>query len=299
VGKISVIINTLNEEENLPHAIASVKGFADEIVVVDMHSDDKTPDIAKNLGAKVFEHERVGYVEPARNFAISKATGDWILILDADEEISLSLSKSLRKIVENPDADYYRLPRKNIIFGKWMEHTGWWPDYNIRFFKKGYVSWNEIIHSVPTTQGKGFDLEAKEENALLHHSYNSIEQFVERLNRYTTHQVRSLVRGGYKFNWEDLIIKPFDEFFKRYFQGQGYKDGLHGFALSLFQSFSELVLYLKAWQWEKFIDQKVNSSDVTNEIKKKLNELNYWKADVLVRESGSMIERVKRKFKLP
>src|SRR3989344_3276878 len=135
--KISVVINTLNEEANLPRALASVKSFANEIVVVDMMSDDKTVEIAKKAGAKVYEFKRVGYVEPARNFAISKAEGDWIFILDADEELTASLSRELSKIAKNGSADYVRVPRKNMIFGKWVEHSRWWPDYNIRFFKKG------------------------------------------------------------------------------------------------------------------------------------------------------------------
>jgi glycosyltransferase involved in cell wall biosynthesis len=205
VARISTVINTLNEEENLPRALASVKDFADEIVVVDMHSDDQTVDIAKKSGARVFEHDRTGYVEPARNFAISKAEGDWILILDADEELSQSLSKSLRKIADNPAADYYRLPRKNIIFGRWIKHTGWWPDYNIRFFKKGCVSWNEIIHSVPTTQGAGSDLKADEENALVHHNYRTAEQYVERMNRYTSYQAKELAGSGRKFVWQFTV----------------------------------------------------------------------------------------------
>jgi len=167
VGKISVVINTLNEEKNLSRALTSIKNFADEIVVVDMKSDDKTQDIARKSGAKVYEHQRMGYVEPARNYAIGKASKDWILVLDADEEVPPSLEKELKKIAENADADYYRIPRKNIIFGKWVKHSRWWPDYNIRFFKKGSVSWNEIIHSVPSTTGKGLDLEPKEENALV------------------------------------------------------------------------------------------------------------------------------------
>src|SRR3990167_8259410 len=160
-----------------------------------MHSDDKTQDIAKKFGAKVFEHDRTGYVEPARNYAISKTTGDWILVLDADEEIAKFLADKLRQIsTDSKSADYYRLPRKNIIFGKWIKHSRWWPDYNIRFFLKGSVSWTEVIHSIPMTKGKGADLEADEKNAIIHHHYTSVNQYVERLNRYTTEHARLLVK---------------------------------------------------------------------------------------------------------
>ena len=117
---ISVVINTRNEEKNLPRCLASVKGLADEIVVTDMESIDKTVEIAKKAGAKVFKHKQTGYVEPARNYAISKATGEWILILDADEETPPSLVKKLKQLVKTGKADYYRLPRKNIVFGRWL-----------------------------------------------------------------------------------------------------------------------------------------------------------------------------------
>lgn len=298
MGKISVVINTLNEEKNLPHAISSVKDLADEIVVVDMKSDDATVEIAKKAGAKVFEHERTGYVEPARNFAISKATGNWVLILDADEEISKSLSLSLRKIVENPEADYYRIPRKNIIFGKWIRHSRWWPDYNIRFFKKGSVSWNEVIHAVPMTTGRGRDLPAQEEMAIIHNNYNSIEQYIDRLNRYTTHQTKIIIGKGYEFSWKDLIKKPADEFLSRYFSGQGYKDGLHGLALAFLQAFSELVLYLKIWQSTSFKDEDLKVSEVIDNLKKTESDFRFWSADTQIKEGYGIIARIKRKFRL-
>lgn len=299
MGKISVVINTLNEEKNLPRALISIKDLADEVVVVDMKSSDKTQQIAKTVGAKVYEHKRTGYVEPARNYAIAKATGDWILILDADEEISSKLSQKLKSLVENPDADYYRLPRKNIIFGKWMKHSRWWPDYNIRFFKKGSVKWSEIIHSVPETRGKGLDLPAEEDLAILHHHYVSVEQYIGRLNRYTSEHAKLMIKEGYKFSWPDLIRKPTDEFLSRFFQGEGYKDGVHGFSLAGLQAFSEFVLYLKVWQTEKFRERSLEVRDIVDVMKEVEAEIHYWQADTLLRKGGSFIQRVKRKFKLP
>lgn len=299
MGKVSVVINTLNEEKNLPKAIASVKSFADEIVVVDMRSDDKTQEIAKKAGAKVYEHKRTGYVEPARNYAISKAKGEWILILDADEEISSSLSSRLRKIIKNPDADFYRLPRKNIIFNKWIKHSRWWPDYNIRFFKKGFVSWSEIIHSVPITTGRGLDLDADEKNAIIHHHYYSIDQYVERLNRYTTEHAKLKIKDGYKFDPSDLIKKPVNEFLSRYFQGEGYKDGLHGLALSGLQAFSEFVMYLKVWEKQKFRETEISVDKIVYTMKESEGDLHYWQADTLLKEVGGIKNRIKRKLKLP
>jgi glycosyltransferase involved in cell wall biosynthesis len=298
VTKISVVINTLNEEKNLPRVLASVKKFADEIVVVDMKSDDKTVDIAKKAGAKVYEYKRTGYVEPARNFAIGKATGKWILIIDADEKLPGSLAKKLKKIVKDPNANYYRLPRKNLIFGKWVKHSRWWPDYNIRFFQKGFVSWSEVIHSVPMTQGKGLDLPAREDLAIIHNNYESIEQYIERMNRYTTLQAKGLIKEGYEFSWKDIITKPTSEFLSRYFAGQGYKDGLHGLALALLQAFSELTLYLKIWQSEKFEEREIDIDKVVKTMKKQESDLHYWQADTLLKGGGGVLQKIKRKFKL-
>jgi (heptosyl)LPS beta-1,4-glucosyltransferase len=299
VGKISVVINTLNEEKNLPRVISSVKDFADEIVVVDMKSDDKTVEIAKKAGAKVFQHKRENYVEPARNYAIEKAKGDWILILDADEELPKALLKRLKRFAKKPTANYYRLPRKNIVFGKWLKHSRWWPDYNIRFFQKGFVSWSEVIHSVPTTQGKGLDLPAKENFAILHHHYSSINQYLERMNRYTTIHAKTLMEEEYEFDWRDLIAKPSGEFLSRYFAGQGYKDGVHGIALAGLQAFSEFVTYLKIWEMKKFERQKVSLEEVSKKISAKELELNYWKADALLETGGGILQKIKRKFRLP
>ena len=295
---ISVVINTLNEEANLPRAIASVKSFADEIVVVDMESTDKTAEVAKSLGAKVFSHKKAGYVEPARNYALRQAQGLWLFVLDADEEVPQGLALQIQKILKNPKADYYRIPRKNIIFGHWMKHSRWWPDYNIRLFKKGTVSWNEIIHAVPMTQGVGGEVEAKEVFAIIHHNYDSVEQYLERMNRYTSQYAILRVKDGYKLSWKDLIIKPSNEFLSRYFFGEGYKDGLHGFVLSLLQAFSELTVYLKIWQREKFIEQNPTITEIASLINEEEKELHYWQADAMVKGGGGLLHRIRRKLKV-
>lgn len=299
IDMISVIINTLNEGKNIATALDSVKDFADEIIVVDMHSDDNTREIAKKYGAKVYKHERTGYVEPARNYAISKAKEDWILILDADEEIPKSLGNKLKALAEDDKYDYYAIPRKNIVFGKWLQHSRWWPDYNIRFFKKGKITWDSTIHSVPMTNGKGYDLPVSEDMAIVHHHYESIEQYIERLNRYTSKQAESKKKDGYVFNWKDILSKPSGEFLSRYFFGQGYKDGLHGLAVASLQAFSEMVLYLKVWQLEKFKQKELAYKEVIQTMKKVNKDENYWYADTYVREHGGFSNKVKRKLKLP
>jgi len=273
--KISVVINTYNEEKNISRCLESVKGFADEIVVVDMHSTDRTVEIAKKYGAQVFEREYTRYVEPARNFALSRATGDWILLIDADEELSGTLRKKLEEIIENNVFDYIEIPRKNIIFGKWIEYSRWWPDYLVRFFKKGKISFSEKIHEPPKTQGVSLRLEASEENSLIHYNIQSVSQYLERINRYSDIQAEELIKAGYKFNWRDLILRPNNEFLSRYFSGGGYKDGLHGLVLGLLQAFSELTVYLKVWERQGFEQQETKNVDQL--ITEQSDNLLHWR----------------------
>jgi len=295
--KISAVINTYNEERRLTRTLSSLKGFANEIVVVDMMSTDTTREIAKSFGAKVFRHKKLQFVEPARNFAISKAKNEWIILLDPDEELSESLKLFLKKEVKKPVADFYRIPRKNIIFGKWMKHTGWWPDMNIRFFKRGSVSWNQVIHSVPMTTGKGYDLPISEELAIKHKAYSSLEEYVTRMNRYTTVQARELNRKGVEFVWTMLIGEPLSEFLRRYFYESGYKDGLHGLALSLLQSLSEVVLYTKLWQKQDFKKKKISLSEIEPEFRKSFREINWWFVESEIRESNNFIKTIWLKIK--
>lgn len=274
--KVSVVINSLNEEKNIQRAIESA-GWADEIIVCDMNSDDKTREIAKKMGAKVFLCAREGFVEPARNFAISKASNEWVLILDADEKIPQTLSNKLKQLAEKSvNANFVEIPRKNIIFGKWMKASMWWPDYQVRFFKKGKVLWNREIHSKPKVSGEGLKLAEREEEAIIHYNYQTISQFLERMNRYTQLEAEELIKRGYKFGWKDLLEKPTNEFLSRFFANKGYNDGLHGLALSLIQAFSFLIVYLKVWEISGFEQEKISLSELKNEAAVQTRSIDYW-----------------------
>lgn len=274
--KISIVINTLNEGKNIRRVLESVK-WASEVVVCDMHSEDETAKIAKDLGAKVVLCKRFEYVELARNFAISKTTNQWVLIVDPDEEIETSLAERLIQIASTmKEIDYVRIARKNLIFGKWMKAAMWWPDYNIRFFRKDKIKWTDKIHRPPEALGEGIDLEAKEEYAIIHHHYLSISQFLERMIRYTKIQAEELHKGDYKFEWKDLIKKPVSEFLGRYFANKGYEDGLHGLSLSLLQAFSFFIMYLRVWEMEKFKNQQLEVGEFKELVNQSASEIEYW-----------------------
>lgn len=300
---ISAVITTWNEETNLDECLATL-GFLDEIIVVDMESTDDTVKIAKQYTDKVYRTPYTGYVEPARNFSIGKASGGWIIIVDGDERIPATLAKKLVEIAENDSADFVRIPRKNLVFGQWLKYSRWWPDYNIRFFKKGYVTWRDAIHSIPVTEGVGINLDPEPEFAIIHHHYRTIDEYLTRLMRYTSLQSKELIAAGYQFSLTDLINKPVGEFLSRFFAGEGYKDGLHGFTLAVLQSFSAFVVYFKVWQEEGFIPQKdvLSNPSFKKLVKEKFTEVKYWLYTIKIHLSGKKSEKfilkVKRKLNL-
>lgn len=297
---ISAVVHTYNEEKNIARCLSSLS-FADEIVVIDMNSSDRTREIAKEYKAKVFIHPYTGFVEPARNYGIGKASGDWILILDADEEVPKALAHFLKLEVRESKADFYRIPRQNIIFGKIIRHAGWWPDRQVRFFKKGKVSWTEKIHGIPLTKGIGLDVEPYGDLSIIHYNYQTLEQFVERLNRYTSIAAKDLFLSSEPFKISLLFEKPSREFIARYFTWEGYKDGIHGLALSLLQGFSELVIYLKLWELNNFKEEKITLRTAEKLLKEEQQQKTYWIYNALLREPhnkiSDLIWRLKRKLK--
>ncbi len=290
---LSVVITAWNEAENLPRVVKSVRDLADEVVVVDTESSDATPAVAKKLGCKVFTHPNTGIVEPVRNFSVSKAKGDWILLLDADEEVSPALAKVIRRTINSDPADYFRLPRKNLIFGKWISSSHWWPDYVYRLFKKGFVVWGDAIHSIPVTRGRGADFPADSDHALLHHHYSSVSQYVDRLNRYTDYQLQLLLKQSVRFDWSMLISKPGEEFLRQFFARQGYKDGVHGLGLAGLQAFSELVLYLKLWQASGFREEQISLSGFNRVSTGLFKQTRWW-----LYEKQGFISKIWRKVKM-
>lgn len=282
---ISAVINTLNEEKNLEKCLKTL-GWVDEIVVCDDGSVDRTIEIALRFGAKIYRHKSEGFVEAARNFAIDKAKGDWILIVDADEEIPQKLAKKLEEITrsKNPP-DCVAIARKNIIFGKWIEHSGWWPDYNVRFFKKGKVKWIGEIHKDPETQGVGCSLLPYEEFAVIHHNYQTIGQYIARMNRYTDIEAKDLINSGYKFSWLDLIKKPNSEFLSRFFAQKGYLDGLHGLILATLQSLAIFVRYIKVWELQGAAEQEIDLAKFKKQSFESLKELKFWLFETMAKNA--------------
>lgn len=273
---ISVLINTRNEAVHIKKCISSVRGFADEVIVVDMFSRDKTVAIAKSLGAKVYRHKFLPWVEPARNYAIGKARGNWILILDPDEYLTSALKNELLKISKRIDVNFVKIPRKNMIFGKWLRHSNMWPDYVTRFFRKDKVKWSKKIHSQPKTIGQGTTMLDSEKLAIRHNNYTDIDDFVKRALRYSSTQANELIKSGYKLKTGDLLLRPIQEFNSRFFANSGYKDSFHGLAFCLLQAFAICLIYLKIWQKQGFEDKVLAKGSFVSASLESSFEYNHW-----------------------
>ena len=249
VPRISVVINTLNEEKNLPFALRSVQPWVDEIVVVDMYSDDRTVDIAREFGAKVFFHERMGFADPARAFALEQTCGDWILILDADEVVPLPLSKALLSIACSDSADVVRIPWLNYLLGAPLMHSNWGPnqDTHLRFFKKHHVRATSTIHNhlhlVPGS--RVLKLRFEPGLAVAHFNYLDSQHFIEKLNRYTSIEAKQAFERGERITPGGALVKAAKGFALHYLKGRGFQDGWRGFYLSLFMSFYRIATAAK------------------------------------------------------
>lgn len=281
-SKLSVVISVHNEETNIREALESVKNIADEIIVVDNESNDKTVQIAKKYTRNIYEHKNTPEtLNKPKNFGFSKATDDWILSLDADERVSPELAKEISAIqhstfnIQHSPTGYW-MPRKNFVFGKWLKHGIWWPDYQLRLFRRGKGKF-PAIHNHENLAVEGPT--EKLNNSLIHKSYTSITQYIDKFNHtYTDNEVENFLNSGKKVLWIDAFRWPLSDFLKNFFARKSYKDGLHGLVLSLLQAFYSLTVFSKIWERQGFWEYDSNNlvKDVKDEFWGKAREFSWW-----------------------
>ncbi len=243
--KLTVIIITLNEEQNISECLSGVM-WADEIIVADSFSTDKTVEIAKTFTDKVIQFEWKGY-SAAKNYALQLAQNNWVLSLDADERVTPELSIEIQSILESAGGSFdgYEIARRAYFLGKWIKHCGWYPGYTTRLFKKNMGSFNSsLVHERLDLKGKLGRLK----NDLLHYTDRNIFQYFEKFNRYTTLAAGEMAGKGKKFRITDLIFRPLFTFGKMYFIRSGWLDGLHGLILSVFSATYVFTKYAKLWE---------------------------------------------------
>ena len=269
---VSVVISAYNEEERIKECLTSV-GWADEIIVVDNESTDKTAAIAKKSGAAVYRRKNLPMLNINKNFGFTKATGDWILNLDADEQVSDELQKEILKQVQDDNMSGFEIPRKNIIYGKWIRHTGWWPDYQMRLFRRGKGRFPEQhVHEKIAVEGSVGQLQ----NPIIHENYKTVSQFIEKMNKYTDNEAEQLILKGYDYAPRDIIRFPKDEFLRRFFAQEGFRDEYHGLSLSLLMSCYHLVILLKLWEKKGFSEHKLGEMNPDKELMTALMEFQHW-----------------------
>lgn len=240
---ISATIITLNEEENIKTAIKSIKGFVDEIIVVDSGSIDKTVEIAEELGAQVY-HRKFDNFANQKNWAMTKATNEWTLSLDADEEISVSLRQEIRQATENKEFAGFIINRRNFILGKEIKHSWWSPDEHIWLWKKELGKWVGEVHEEVKVLGKVGRLK----NTKLHFQSKSVSKFLESNEFYSQLLAGSLFKKGIKFSLLHLIWDPIVEFFIRFIYKMGFLDGLRGFILSYLMAIYKVSVWIKIYE---------------------------------------------------
>jgi len=256
---ISVAIITLNEEANLPRTLASVS-FADQIVVMDSGSTDRTVEIAQSFNATVVQQPWLGFAAQ-KNAAIALCTGDWILSLDADEELSPRLQTQIRALIPtNPRVDAYYLKRRNLFLGRWMKYGGFYPDPKLRLFRRNAVGFDQtpqfqsrLVHETISFSGSSDTLDFD----LIHHAYPTLESYIEHMDRYSTLGAEHLLlnhrnsRNPLVFFFTVFII-PNLTFIWNYIFRLGILDGREGLLLHLYQATYTSWKYAKAWQKARF-----------------------------------------------
>jgi len=242
--KISAVIITFNEEDRLPDALASLQGIADEIVVVDSYSTDRTLAIARAAQARIWQNRFEDYGQQ-KNFAMGKAAHEWILNLDADERVSPELARAIGGLKEQaapPGAAAFAIKRKTFYVGRWIRHSGWYPDRKIRLFRKSAATWQGRIHERLLVSG---DV-ARLGGDILHFTYRDIGDHVRRLDRYADFQAEEIVRQDKKLLLPRLLILPPVTFLRHYLWKLGLLDGFPGLVIAMVSSWGTALKYLKA-----------------------------------------------------
>ncbi|CAM3809580.1 glycosyltransferase family 2 protein [Polynucleobacter antarcticus] len=242
---LSVILITRNEEANLADCLASLEGIAQQIVVVDTNSTDRTLEIAKLHGAVVSQPPDWPGFGPQKNRALELATGDWVLSLDADERLTPALRSEILTAINHPaQIDCFAIPRLSWYCGRFIRHSGWNPDYVDRLFKRGTARFStDLVHErlLPDSQV------AKLENPMLHFSFMNYSQVLQKIDRYSTASAEQAFAKGKRSTPLKAILHGLWAFFRTYFIRAGFLDGSEGLALALSNAEGSYYRYMKIW----------------------------------------------------
>ncbi len=241
---LSVLIRTKNEEDNIKRAIQSVKDVADEVVVLDSGSTDETVQIAKELGATVYFKEWQGHAKQLQ-YGINLCQGDWVLVLDADEEVSEELKQSIKKELENPRYDGYMINRRTYYAGAFLKHA-WYPEWRLRLFKKHLIRIEGELHEEYILNGKMGKLKGD----LYHYSYRNLLEQYQKNVKYAQIVANYVYSQGKRFRLYNLVLNPLWAFVKVYLLKLGFLDGMRGLCVSMSSFVYTFLKYLFLWELE-------------------------------------------------
>ena len=244
MSRLSVTVIAWNEEDRLRACLESV-AWADEIIVVDAESTDKTVLVARDFTDKIWVRPWPGFAAQ-KNFALEQAAGEWILSLDADERVTPELQARIERIVRGDrSADGYSVPRRNVFWGAWVRHGGLYPDYQLRLFRRGAGHFvDSAVHESVVVGGRVEPLA----EPLLHHSYRGLDDFVTRSNRYSALAAQEIVKRGGRAGLADLALRPLGRFLSMYVVRGGFLDGWRGFVLAVLYANYVFLRTAKAWE---------------------------------------------------
>lgn len=278
MNKISGVMVVKNNPRYLFESLTSILDLVSELIIIDIGID-------KNIKLKlqtvkkvkiITIKKEVAYVELIRQESKQFASYDYILFIDPDEKWPPALKKLIKSDLNN--YDYFLIPRKNFIFGKWIKHSRWWPDYQIRIFKKDRLFWPKELHRQPKISGKGFRVEAKENLAIIHYNYENIDQFFSKMTRYAKAEAKSLIKKNKSLTVQETIKKSVSELISRYFAFEGFRDGVHGFVLAVLQMFYPFLVYFYYWEQKKYqgLLKEEPYFQINDFFRQGLKETNYW-----------------------
>lgn len=243
--QLSVTIITLNEERNIGRCLESLQEIADEIIVVDSFSTDKTKEISEKWGATFVQTQWKGYSE-TKNYANSLAKHDYVFSIDADEAVSDRLKASILKLKEVGFEGAYTMNRKTNYCGQWINHSGWYPDTKLRIWNKNQAQWKGAVHEqlmfvehVKTELLKG---------DLFHYSYYTIGEHLSQINKYTDLAAKQMYDKGVQSGILKILFKPMVKFIRNYILKGGYRDGYFGFVICRLSAYATFLRYIKLKQ---------------------------------------------------
>jgi glycosyltransferase involved in cell wall biosynthesis len=247
--KLSVVIITFNEERNIGRCLESVKDIADEIVVVDSFSSDRTKTICESYGVKFIEHAFEGHIKQ-KNFAMGQAAHTHQLSLDADEALSEDLKAGIVKVKENWQHDGYRMDRLSNYCGKWIRHSGWYPDTKLRLYDSGKGNWTGMDPHDKFELKPGSSV-GKLKGDILHYTYYTIEEHILQANKFSSIAANELASKGKRIYFFRIILNPIAKFIRNYFLHLGFLDGFYGFLICQITANETFLKYIKAWHIKK------------------------------------------------